>query len=69
MKTGAGEKSISDEIVVEAVKPNHIDLSVNLLETCDNCAKNVRTPIIIDYSQNYDFVLGLLRLWWSKKHI
>ena len=45
LKTGADEKSISDEIVVEAVKPNHIDLSVNLLETCDNCAKNVR-PIL-----------------------
>ena len=41
LKTGAGEKSIEDEIVVEAVKPNHIDLSVDLLETCDDCAKNV----------------------------
>ena len=45
LKTGAGDKSISDEIVVEAVKPNHIDLSVNLLETCDDCAKNV-SPIL-----------------------
>jgi hypothetical protein len=26
--------------VFEAVKPNHIDINVNLLETCDNCAKN-----------------------------
>ena len=41
LKTGAGQKSISDEIIVEAVKPNHIDLSVNLLETCENCVKNV----------------------------
>lgn len=46
LKTGSGEKSISDEIIVEAVKPNHIDLSVKLLETCDNCAKNV-SPIIV----------------------
>ena len=41
LKTGAGDKSLSDEIVVEAVKPNHIDLNVDLLETCDDCAKNV----------------------------
>ena len=46
LKTGAGEKSISDEIIVEAVKPNHIDLSVKLLETCDNCAKNVSPSLI-----------------------
>ena len=46
LKTGAGEKSISDEIIVEAVKPNHIDLSVKLLETCDNCAKNVSSSLI-----------------------